>query len=433
MSIPCVLCKLGRDCEYFQCCECFESVCYDCYCYCLQCKRHFCDGICFEDHNCKEIIVTNHSLQDEYNVDRETVEEIIVTNHSLQDEYNVDRETVVDLNTDKVDPAKMETIIKDCIYRYIVVPPLCKQFIDTREFQRLRRIRQLGVAHYTYPSAVHTRFEHSLGVMHLAGLAVDNIARNADITVEPSDKDLIMLAGLLHDAGHMAFSHMFDDVAGKVQGLADEHEHRSLGVLATINQRRKCISDNDETRVGAMILGEIPESEEGKRWMYQIVNNKLCDVDVDKMDYLQRDAYHTGIPGFQPDYVIRQMTIDTESNLAFKRKTYCDIEHIFVTRKRMFSNVYFHKTTEKIDAIYRAVIADAISRLNSERIIYHFEDDFQAETYLRKEYPVIFEHLDVREINKAVELSKAVFDKRHASYVTGCNDLETVMSRIIFV
>ena len=326
----------------------------------------------------------------------------------------------------------METIIKDCIYRYITVPLLCKQFIDTPEFQRLRRIKQLGVAHYTYPSAVHTRLEHSLGVMHLAGLAVENISRNVGINIDPHDKDLIMLAGLLHDVGHMAYSHMFDDVAGKVTGLADEHENRAEGMLVTMNNRKNVLSEQDKTRGICMITGDVYQDD--PKWMYQIVNNKLCGVDVDKMDYLQRDAYHTGMPGFQPDYVIRQMTVDSQGNLAFKDKARTDIENIFITRKRMFDTVYYHKTTAKMDAIYRGIIGDAIGRLNTQRIIYHFEDDPQAETYLRKEYPLVFEHLDCREIDKAVELAQVeIPTDRQASYVSGCNDLDTVMRRIIFI
>ena len=327
----------------------------------------------------------------------------------------------------------MGTIIKDCIYRYIVVPDLCQKFIDTPEFQRLRRVKQLGVAHYAFPSAVHTRFEHSLGVMHLAGLAVDNISRNAIIEVNPHTKNLIMLAALLHDVGHMAYSHMFDDVSGSVEGLADDHENRAAEMLIKMNkQKGDVLSKTDIDRVINMIVGDVYKND--PKWMYQIVNNKLCNVDVDKMDYLQRDAYHTGIPGFQPDYVIRQMTINETGDLAFKEKARADIEHIFVTRKRMFYNVYYHKTTSKIDSIYRSVIGAAIERLNSERIIYHFEDDFQAETYLRKEYPLIFTQIDLRNIDKASALSNAhIHNDRKASYISGCDDLEHIMNLIIFV
>lgn len=327
----------------------------------------------------------------------------------------------------------METIVKDCIYRYITIPQLCQQFVDTPEFQRLRRIKQLGIAHYVYPSAVHTRFEHSLGVMHLAGQAVDNIVRNAEITISTRQKELIMLAGLLHDVGHMAYSHMFDKVAGEVQGLANEHEHRAIAFLEAMNKRKgNILTTEEEMCVGCMIIGTIPDNE--PKWMYQIINNKLCDVDVDKMDYLQRDAYHTGIPGFQPDYIIRQMTTDDNGNLAFKHKAYTDVESIFVTRKRMFANVYYHKTTTKVDAIYRGTIKDAINRLNPQRIIFHFEDDFQAETYLRKEYPQIFELLDLRNLNAALAKGNFTINKqRQASYVSGCNNLDTVIGRIIFV
>lgn len=329
----------------------------------------------------------------------------------------------------------MTTIIKDCIYRFINVPELCQRFIDTPEFQRLRRIKQLGVVHYVYPSAVHTRLEHSIGVMHLAGQAVDSILYNSTgaINITKHDKELIMLAGLLHDIGHMAFSHMFDDVAGQVKGLADDHEDRSLGYLKAINDRYSLLNEQDIVLVGNMIMGIIPKNQE-HNWMYQIVNNKLCDVDVDKMDYLQRDAYHTGMPAFQPDYIIKQMCVDKDGNLAFKKKARADVENIFTTRKRMFENVYYHKTIFKLDNIYRSIISSTITRLDYEQIVHHFGDDCQAEAYLRREYPRVFNNIDNREFKKATELCDCPEVKSlTASYIKGCNDLNKIMSMIIFV
>ena len=196
-------------------------------------------------------------------------------------------------------------IVKDCIYRFIKVPSLCEKFIDTPEFQRLRRVRQLGLVPLVYPSVTHTRFEHSLGVMHLAGKAYDSVVENSRFTPKQREKELVMLAGLMHDVGHKAFSHMYDDVLESLSPgkLENHHEVRSINTVQSINNRIKVLEKDEVELAQRMILGD-----EG--WIYQIVNNKICDIDVDKMDYLQRDAYHTGMPGFQSDYIINNMYID---------------------------------------------------------------------------------------------------------------------------
>ena len=288
-------------------------------------------------------------------------------------------------------------IIKDCIYRYIQVPELCRTFMNTPEFQRLRRIRQLGVAHYVYPSATHTRLEHSLGVMHLAGKAVDALAPQ----IAERDKHLVMLAGLFHDVGHHAFSHMFDTVApraGLTHSIRD-HEQRSVKIFLYLNERLHWPCDRDEvTFVTRAILGLVKKPA----WMYQIVHNRLCGVDVDRMDYLQRDAYHTGMPGFQPDFIITQMVIGPGGNLAFHEKARADIQHIFETRTRMFTTVYHHPTVLKINALYERLMLTSMANLPEDQILEEFEDDFLAEVHLRRTYPDCFAMIDAREFGEPV-------------------------------
>src|SRR3989344_291322 len=120
------------------------------------------------------------------------------------------------------------TIIKDAIYGFIHVNQLCKVFLDTPEFERLRRIKQLGLAHFVYPSATHTRFEHCLGVMHLAGKVADKLSEY----VTEREKELLQLAGLLHDVGHVAFSHLVDYTIEEEQVGTNQktHEERSVRI-----------------------------------------------------------------------------------------------------------------------------------------------------------------------------------------------------------
>jgi len=275
-------------------------------------------------------------------------------------------------------------IVKDCIYGFINIPELCLHFIDTPEFQRLRRVKQLGMVHYAYPSAVHTRFEHSLGVMHLCGKMVDQLRNFTDISERK--KELIQLAGLYHDIGHFSYSHLFDSFLSKFENDKDlpdifklkDHEDRSLFFLAKVNSVLRILTPEEELFVSNVIIGNVPIGE--PNYLYQIVCNKECGIDVDKMDYLKRDSFHTGFPGFQSDYIILNAKIDSELHLAFKKKAYNDIDDLFKARHRMFENVYQHHTSQKIDKIYFCMM----KRLGSKLFSFGEKtDDCNIETLLR--------------------------------------------------
>jgi HD superfamily phosphohydrolase len=238
-------------------------------------------------------------------------------------------------------------IIKDPIYGFVDVPEICQSFIDTYEFQRLRGIKQLGLACYVYPSATHTRFEHSLGVMHLAGQVADQLEINQH------DKTLLQIAGLMHDVGHCAFSHLIDYILEE-EKVGESHEERSIQVLERINKKKKLLSEDDLNIVKKMILGQ-DEGEENK-YLYQIVCNSSSGLDVDKMDYLQRDAYHIGLPGFRPDYIVRCMTLQ-DRELYVKEKSRIEIECMYEVRRRMFQIVYRHKTVLNIEDLMREGIS----------------------------------------------------------------------------
>lgn len=280
-------------------------------------------------------------------------------------------------------------IIKDCIYGHFVIPELCSLFMDVPEFQRLRRVRQLGMVHYIYPSATHTRFEHSLGVMHLAGRMVEQLRRFVEISERT--KQLIQLAGLYHDVGHFAYSHLFDSTLklfsqnGSSDQLHDifkltDHELRSIHFLTQVNHRLQLLSPDEEIFVINLIRGHVPESEKKFCYLYQIICNDECGIDVDKMDYLRRDAYHTGFPGFQSDYIIINALIDSDGHIAFRRKTKSDIRDLFNTRIKMHINVYQHHTAKELEKIHYC----AMKQLG-HRLFAHGEgtDDSNIDTLMR--------------------------------------------------
>lgn len=301
----------------------------------------------------------------------------------------------------------MSKFIKDCIYGHITIPPLCISFMDTPEFQRLRRIRQLGVAYYAYPSATHTRFEHSIGVMHLAGKMVQQL-RNY-IFISDRQKELIELAGMYHDIGHFSFSHLFDgflvhqvhdDTLPKIF-LHHHHEDRSVYFLRKVNTRLQLLSSADEQFVCDCITGYIPPGH--LSFLYQIVCNKECGIDVDKMDYIKRDSYHTGFPDFQSDFIIHHAIIDPHNHLSFRTKVKADISDLFLLRKTMHDRIYQHHTVLLLDKLFFCLMR----RLSIKLYQYgELTDDFNIETLFRNSPETIelMHKIDNRQLHHECDL-----------------------------
>lgn len=269
----------------------------------------------------------------------------------------------------------MSKIIKDCIYGHINIPAICVAFIDRPEFQRLRRIKQLGNVYRVYPSANHPRFEHSIGVMHLAGVMCDHLK------IGGREKELIQLAGLYHDVGHMPYSHLFDKILSVIKpvGIETEHEERSIQtfrkVSAELNEStdKVLLTESEMQFVTDCIRGTVPS--DGPKYLYQIISS---EIDVDKLDYLSRDAYHTGMPTFQANYIILNSRIDPlTNNIVFRRKAFFDIKNMFDMRIRMHEEVYQHPVSLQYDTMYMCMI-----RKVKDKIDYVNLDDYKLETLL---------------------------------------------------
>lgn len=306
----------------------------------------------------------------------------------------------------------MSILIKDCLYGHVALPALCVAFMDTPEFQRLRRIRQLGVAHYAFPGANHNRFEHCIGASILAGRFVNQlqtyvqsqqlpIPYSTEKLFNPRTKDLIQLAALYHDIGHSAYSHLFDTFLGKeeineeipdIYKLKD-HEDRSIYFLLQVNARLQLLTKEEEEFIAHCIIGEPQDGEPS--YLYEIVAGY---IDVDRMDYLNRDAYHCGMPGFQVDYIILNAGISNDGHIAFRKKIKGVIKHMFDTRKRMFKIVYHHHTVLKISKMYLCMIKRVWPKILS---LGEMIDDYNVDTLLRSlpETKDIMNDLDCRRLN----------------------------------
>jgi len=241
-------------------------------------------------------------------------------------------------------------IIKDVVHRFVEVPYLCEKFMDTPEFNRLRRIKQLGLSHFVYPSATHTRFEHCIGVMHLAGKFADKLG------IVGRDKELLQFAGLFHDSGHVAFSHLMDYILEekKFSSNIANHESRSILLIRRINDRLHLLSEEDMGKIARMIRGD--NHDTNTPYLFEIISNHNFGVDVDRLDYLQRDLYHTGMTCFQADYIIEGARINSQKHLCFLRKTETEIEMMFEARRRLLLLVCRHKTVVKAEHLIREAI-----------------------------------------------------------------------------
>jgi HD superfamily phosphohydrolase len=220
-------------------------------------------------------------------------------------------------------------ILNDPIYGFISVPhPVVQRLIDHPWFQRLRYIKQLGLGHLVYPGALHTRFHHALGAMHLMGEAIATL-RDKGHAITDEEALGARIAILLHDVGHGPFSHALEH--SLVEGIG--HEAVSALVMDALN------AEFD----GALEPGiRIFRDQHPKRFLHQLVSSQL---DVDRLDYLNRDSFYTGVSeGVIGGERILKMLQVVDDRLVVEEKAIYSIEKFLVARRLMYWQVYLHKT-----------------------------------------------------------------------------------------
>lgn len=230
--------------------------------------------------------------------------------------------------------------IIDPIHDFIRVYDHELQLIDNPIFQRLRRIRQLSGAHLTYPAAQHTRFEHSLGVMHISGQA--GYALNEKGFLKSSDVEVLRLAGLLHDIGHGPFSHLFEEI---VQKKKISHEDFGKEIIL------KSDIGDDLTKNGydKKLITDIAFGNSKFQFLNEIVSGALS---ADMMDYLLRDGYFTGAEHAKIDHKRITQSLEVyRKKLALERSALYSFESMMHSRYQMFKAVYFHKTVRAAEVM----------------------------------------------------------------------------------
>ena len=223
--------------------------------------------------------------------------------------------------------------ITDPIHDFIRLNKTEHQIIDTPVFQRLRRIKQLSGAHLTYPGAQHTRFEHSLGVLHIASMAASSL--NSKGLMSTDDIENIRLAALLHDIGHGPFSHLFEEVLQR-----KKQSHEEIGKQIILKSEIGDIiskSGYDKKLIHNLAVGQ-----SRMQYLNEIVSGALS---ADMMDYLLRDGYFTGAEHAKIDHHRLTHSLDVYKNkLALDSSALVNFETMMISRFQMFKAVYFHKT-----------------------------------------------------------------------------------------
>lgn len=220
-------------------------------------------------------------------------------------------------------------IINDPVYGFITIPTeLIFDIIEHPFFQRLRRIRQLGLAPYVYPGAIHTRFHHALGAMHITMQAIDTLrSKGHEITKE--EEEALCIAIVLHDIGHGPFSHALENsIVKKVP-----HEHISMLIMDVLNRQFS----------GKLTLAiSIFRNEYHKKFLHQLISSQL---DMDRLDYLTRDSFFTGVSEgvISIDRILKMLNVANDELVVDEKGIY-SVEKFIVARRLMYWQVYLHKT-----------------------------------------------------------------------------------------
>ena len=251
-------------------------------------------------------------------------------------------------------------VVRDPLWNNIRLEQDALTVVDTPAVQRLRYVRQLGHAFLVYPGATHSRFEHCLGAYHLARRALDHLS-HGDVAVHPGDAKALRLAALLHDIGHYPFSHALEEAGLPThEGLA--RRHLTGGPLKDVLNQ---IGVAPETLL-SLIQG---------RGAVPLAGMVAGSLDVDKLDYLSRDAWMCGVPYgvIDVDRLLSSLTIVEQSGrptLALHEKGLAALESLLFAKYQMYRNVYWHHAVRSATVMFKRAVTDAIAagRLSADAV-----------------------------------------------------------------
>jgi len=243
-------------------------------------------------------------------------------------------------------------IINDPVYGFIKIPyDIVFDLIEHPLFQRMRRIRQLGMTHFVYPGANHTRFQHAVGAMHLMGQAIE-VIRSKGHEITDTEARAVTIAILLHDIGHGPFSHSLE------HSLIRNTSHEAISLLF--------MEQLNEVFDGALELAmKIFKNGYHKKFLHQLVSSQL---DMDRLDYLKRDSFFTGVTEgvIGSDRIIKMLNVLDDQLVADEKGIY-SIEKFLIARRLMYWQVYLHRTVVSSEQLLLMLMKRA-QRLTSEGV-----------------------------------------------------------------
>ncbi|XP_058834868.1 deoxynucleoside triphosphate triphosphohydrolase SAMHD1 [Topomyia yanbarensis] len=279
--------------------------------------------------------------------------------------------------------------INDAIHGRVSYPAYVRQVVDTPEFQRLRNLKQLGSSSKVFPCVTHTRFEHCLGVCFLARKLLETLEKNSGVVISDIHRKCVTLAGLLHDVGHGPFSHMWEDFVHSGEDKDWTHEQSSCDMarqLFATNDIQLSQESYEHYYAEQLICALITGNQEALQtlltpdtmFLSEIVHNKRYKIDVDKWDYLLRDAFYlNNVVRFDKDFVhlfdyARVIRDDSNvAHIAYRVSDYRCIVEMFEARAKLHIECYQHPTTLAVEKLMIDVLTQAEKcgfRLKGEKI-----------------------------------------------------------------
>jgi len=258
-------------------------------------------------------------------------------------------------------------LVHDATFGSYVISPLCQSFLDTPEHWRLKHII-MSHADIVFPSITYSRREHCLSVMHLAREWASRL------TTDQRTIDLIALAGLYHDVGHITTSHALDDYMHTVHNVPD-HEERSLRIVTSVNQRLGLLTPSEERFVKNCIVGTPGSDGSFPLWTYRIVHNVDPTLpDVDRITYLIHDANRLGFPcTFDPGLIMRNIVVGPDTgDLEFGLHCLPELRRVSAMRLRHFGTVFHHP---RVLAYQKALCSTFIRVFGETRLLELFSGD----------------------------------------------------------
>jgi len=274
-------------------------------------------------------------------------------------------------------------VFRDPVHNYIhIEDKTIYDLINTKEFQRLRRIKQLGTSSFVFHGAEHSRFTHCLGVYNIAKIITDNFSARYTKTWNPNENLVTQCAALLHDVGHGAYSHSFEHL------FDTDHEAVTVAIITSpeteINAVLRKVSPDFPEKVASVITHEYSNP--------QVVQLISSQIDADRMDYLLRDAYYTGAGYGQFDLTrILHSITPLPHGIGFNFKSMHAVEDYVLSRYQMYQQVYFHPASRGTEVLLQNLLKRAkvlfaenseYFYLSSPRLLPFFEGNFNLTDYL---------------------------------------------------